>query len=138
MKRSDKNDRGTQPDPVIVEEIRRRTIKGDLPCAVAFNIAATIGIDPSRVGHTADLMNVSLSKCQLGLFGYTPNKKIVAPRTPEKAAVTDAIRRGLVNDRLPCATAWNIAADCGISKLAVANACEALNVKIKPCQLGAF
>lgn len=138
MKKSKKIDSGTQPDPLIAQEIHLRTIKGALPCAVAFDIAATLGIAPSQVGNTADLMEVSLSKCQLGLFGYMPNKKIVAPRTPEKAAVTDAIRGGLVNDRLPCTTAWSIAADCGISKMAVARACEAMNVKIKPCQLGAF
>lgn len=138
MKKSDKNDSGTQPDPFIAKEIRQRTIKDALPCAVAFDIADSLGVTPSQVGKCADSMHVSLSKCQLGLFGYTPNKKIVAPRTPQKEAVNQAIRKGLINDRLPCAAAWNIAADCGISKLAVANACEALNVKIKPCQLGAF
>ena len=105
---------------------------------MAFDIAAILGIAPAIVGKTADSINVSLSKCQLGLFGYLPNKKIVESRPAESVAVSDAIRIGLVKDRLPCATAWDIAAENGISKLAVANACEAMGVRIKPCQLGAF
>jgi len=138
MKKSKNIDSRTQPDPLIAKEIHKRSKAGALPCAVAFDIAEVLGIAPSMVGRTADAINVSLSKCQLGLFGYTPNKKIVESRTPEKPAVADAIRGGLVNDRLPCAKAWEIATDCRIAKLAVANACEAIGIKIKPCQLGAF
>ena len=138
MKKSKSDDSRTQPDPLIANEIHKRVKAGPLPCAVAFDIATTLGGAPSRVGKTADSMNVSLSKCQLGLFGYTPNKKIVESRTPEQPAVTDAIGGALVDDRLPCAKAWEIATGCGIAKLAVANACEAMGVKIKPCQLGAF
>ena len=138
MTKSKSDDSRTQPDPLIAENIHKRSKKGALPCAVAFDIAATLGIAPPLVGRTADLMNVSLSKCQLGLFGYTPNKKIVAAHPPQQPAVADAIRGNLVNDRLPCAEAWNIATNYGISKMAVANACEDMGVKIKPCQLGAF
>jgi len=44
----------------------------------------------------------------------------------------------MVDERLPCAAAWDIAAQAGISKMALSAACEALGIKIKPCQLGAF
>ena len=138
MKKSRKKDPGQQPDPVIAREIRLRIKKEALPCAVAFEISRTLGVEPHAVGLTADSMGVSLSKCQLGLFGYSPNKKIVAPRSPDNEAVSRAIFQWLVNDRLPCVAAWSIAAEFSLSKLAVANACEALGVKIKPCQLGAF
>ena len=138
MKKTKENGSSVQPDPNIVKEINRNADGGALPCAVAFDIAAKLGIAPANVGKTADLINVSLSNCQLGLFGYQPNKKIVEPRPADEVTVTDAIRSGLVKDRLPCATAWNIATEKGISKLAVANACEAMGLRIKPCQLGAF
>ena len=138
MKPSHKDENGALPDPRIAEAINRRIKDETLPCALAFDIAATLGVEASQVGSTADLMEISLSKCQLGLFGYSPVKKIVAPRLPENGSVTEAIREGLVENRLPCVTAWKIAADFGISKLALAGACEAAGVKIKPCQLGAF
>jgi hypothetical protein len=138
MKISEKNLNNFEPDPNIMEKIRQSTKSGALPCAVAFDIAKSFGVAPLKVGRTADSMSVSLSKCQLGLFGYKPNKKIVKQRPAEKGSISDAIRDGLVENRLPCKTAWSIAADCNISKLSVANACEAMEVKIKPCQLGAF
>ena len=138
MKKSEKNIKDFEPDPNIMKRIRERTKSEALPCAVAFEIAKSFGVDPLQVGRTADSMSVSLSKCQLGLFGYKPNKKIVKQRPAKEVSISDAIRDGLVENRLPCATAWNIAADFSISKLSVANACEAMGVKIKPCQLGAF
>ena len=138
MKKSEKDLKGFEPDPDIVERIRQSTKSEALPCAVAFEIAKSCGVAPLQVGRTADSMRVSLSKCQLGLFGYKPNKKIVKQRPAEEVSISDAIRDGLVENRLPCATAWNIATDFNISKLSVANACEAMDVKIKPCQLGAF
>ena len=138
MKKTEKNLKDFEPDPSIMERIRQNTKSEALPCAVAFEIAESFGVAPLHVGRTADSMNVSLSKCQLGLFGYKPNKKIVKQQPAEKVSITDAIRDGLVENRLPCVTAWNIAADFNISKLSVANACEAMGVKVKPCQLGAF
>lgn len=138
MKLSEKHTGGGRPDPAIEREIRARAKAEALPCAVAFEIAKVLGCRPSEVGRTADLMNFSLVKCQLGLFGYAPQKKIVTPRTPQDPSLGDALRSGLVDDRLPCATAWDIAARFGVSKMAVSSACEALGIKIKPCQLGAF
>ncbi len=48
------------------------------------------------------------------------------------------IRSRLSNGRLPCAAAWEIAAERKIPRMKVSSACEALKIKIKPCQLGAF
>lgn len=138
MRLSDKYVNDDQPDPAIAQEIQVRFRKDALACAVAFTIAGKLGCPPAEVGRTADLMHVSLVKCQLGLFGYQPQKKIVESRMPQETALGDAIRAGLVNDRLPCKTAWRIAAQFGLPKMTVSSACEALSIKVKPCQLGAF
>jgi hypothetical protein len=135
---SDKHKNDNQPDPAISQEIQVRLRKDALACAVAFDIAGKLGCTPAEVGRTADLLHISLVKCQLGLFGYKPQKKIVDSRMPQEPALGDAIRDGLVDDRLPCKTAWRIAAQFGVPKMTVSSACEALGIKIKPCQLGAF
>jgi len=57
---------------------------------------------------------------------------------PDNPDVTAAIRAALVDRRLPCASAWDIAKTFGVRKMVVSAACEALGIKIKPCQLGAF
>jgi hypothetical protein len=138
MSLSDKHKNDNQPDPAISQEIQMRLRKDALACAVAFDIAGKLGCTPAEVGRTADLLQISLVKCQLGLFGYKPQKKIVDSRMPQEPALGDAIRDGLVDDRLPCKTAWRIAAQFGVPKMTVSSACEALGIKIKPCQLGAF
>ncbi|MFZ0611922.1 MAG: hypothetical protein WAM73_06785 [Desulfobacterales bacterium] len=138
MSFTDKHANDARPDPAIAHDITSRLKKDGLACAVAFDIARKLGCAPAQVGRTADLMKVRLVKCQLGLFGYTPLKKIVEPRLPPEPALGEAIRSGLVNGRLPCETAWYIAAQFGVPKMAVSSACENLSVKIKPCQLGAF
>jgi hypothetical protein len=74
----------------------------------------------------------------MGLFGYTPEKKVVTPKPPTHPDLEDAVRAALVNDRLPCRAAWEIAARLDVSKMSVSAACEHLGIKIKPCQLGAF
>lgn len=126
------------PDPLIKEQILKRTQKDEIACAVAFEIADKLGVKPSEVGKTADLLEYRLVKCQLGLFGYKPGHSIVEAKLPENDKIVDAIKEFMVNDRLPCKTAWEIASRFDVHKLTISSACEALKVKIKPCQLGAF
>ena len=135
---ADKHGAGAQPDTAIKNEIQKRIKSDELPCAVAFKIASELNVPAGDVGKTADLIKVRLVKCQMGLFGYAPEKKIVTPKPPAHPNLESALREALVNDRLPCHAAWEIAARMDISKMSVSAACEYLGIKIKPCQIGAF
>ncbi len=110
----------------------------ELPCARAFEIGKETSAYSEEIGRTLDLCGVRISKCQLGLFGYVPHKKIVKPKPSEDARIEAAIRNGLADEGLPCRTAWDIASQFNVPKMSVSNACEAMGIKIKPCQLGAF
>jgi hypothetical protein len=127
-----------QPDRVIKSEILKRTHKNEIPCAVAFEIAKDLRVSPDAVGMTADLMNYRLVKCQLGLFGYHPQKKIVTPQHTVTEDLKNAISEALVQERLSCKSAWDIASRFNVRKMNVSGACEAMGIKIKYCQLGAF
>jgi len=127
-----------RPDPKIAEAVEARAGEKGLACAVAFDIAASLGVEPMEVGKTADLLGCRLNKCQLGLFGYSPEKKIVGPKHPEDPAVIQAIEDEAKSGRISCRQAWEIAKRFGVRKMTVSSACEAINIKIKPCQLGAF
>ena len=135
---STKHESDEKPDTSIKNEILNRTKNEKIPCAVAFEIAKTLQIWPEKVGKTADLMNFRLTKCQLGLFGYQPKKKIVKPQVSINADVKDAVSAALVQGRLSCQSAWDIASRLHTSKMTVSGACEAMGIKIKDCQLGAF
>ena len=127
-----------KPDSLIQAEILKHAKNNELPCAVAFEIAKDLGIAADLVGMTADLINFRLIKCQLGLFGYYPKKKMITPHTQVDPDLKNAISEALINEQLPCKSAWEIASRFNIRKMAVGGACEALKVKIKPCQIGAF
>jgi hypothetical protein len=111
---------------------------GELPCAIAFDIADKHQTSPAVIGECADRLKIRLVKCQMGLFGYQPEKKIVKPSVEVGAELGVQIEEALIVDRLPCASAWNIAEKLGVAKMEVSSACEAMGIKIKPCQLGAF
>ena len=110
----------------------------ELPCARAFEIEKETSASPEEIGRTLDLCGVRISKCQLGLFGYVPHKKTVKPKSSQDARIEAAIGNGLADERLPCRIAWDIASQYNVPKMSVSNACEAMGIKIKPCQLGAF
>jgi hypothetical protein len=78
-------------DQRIKDQLDRRAKNKKLPCAVAFKITDDINVSPAEVGKTADLLEIELVKCQLGLFGYTPEKKIVKPKTSQNQDLESAI-----------------------------------------------
>jgi hypothetical protein len=125
-------------DDVLRDELLKRVSDGELSCAVALEVAKELGVPSDTVGRAADLMELQLTKCQLGLFGYRPEKSIVKPATSVSPELEKAILTSVVNKRLPCNTAWEIARQLGIKRMKVSAACDALGIKIKPCQLGAF
>jgi len=138
QKFSEKHGPDAQPDPAVKEKINKHIREGELACAVAFKIAQELALPPAEIGKTVDLLDLRLNKCQLGLFGYKPDKKTVKARAPENRQIEEAIRQALVDGKLACREAWDIADRCKVTKMAVSGACESLGIKIKPCQLGAF
>ena len=129
---------GAKANPKIEAALRQEVSSGELPCAVAFKIAFDLNVQPKEVGHVADLLEMRLTKCQLGLFGYQPAKRIVKPAEHVSGDLEKAIKERLDHGRLPCVSAWNIANDLGIRKMKVSSACQALGIKISACQIGAF
>jgi hypothetical protein len=128
----------TEVDENIKKEILARLKNKGLPCAVAFAISTETDTPIAEIGMTADLIQVKLIKCQLGLFGYQPGKKVVSGKEDVDPTLKRRIVNGVSDGRLSCQKAWEIASRSDVPKMRVSNACEAMNVKIAPCQLGAF
>ncbi|MBU2489595.1 MAG: hypothetical protein KKA60_09415 [Proteobacteria bacterium] len=138
---SSREKKGYDPDvtveTVVGEALEKRTQDKTLNCADAFAASKETGLSPRQIGAAADLMGLRLERCQMGLFGF-PGKKIVKPAKTVDPGLEKEIREAMVNDRLSCVSAWEIADRRGLARMDVASACEALDVRIKPCQLGAF
>ncbi len=130
------------PDMSIDKEIATTVTTlisdGNITCAAAFSLAAKHAVSPSIVGTAIDLQEGRITKCQLGLFGYGPGPSPLDGGAPVDDHVKDAITAALVNDRLPCERAWEIADDLQLKRIEIAQACESLRIRINQCQLGAF
>ena len=134
----EKHPSGVSADPEIAQIVRERVVNGMIACANAATIALDLQKTMQEVGVVLDILEVSLAKCQLGLFGYPPDKKIVSPAISVTKEMETAINNGLANGSLSCAAAWKIAETLSVPKMNVSAACETMKIKIKPCQLGAF
>ncbi|MBW2107583.1 MAG: hypothetical protein JRI36_02800 [Deltaproteobacteria bacterium] len=133
-----KHGAGAPLSPALRDIVVHKADGGRLSCAVAFKIAIAHHLSPIEVGRAADLLELRLVKCQLGLFGYGPGKNVLTPVRSVPEPLKKAIFQGITDGRLPCKRAWEIAKAHDLHKFKIAAACNALDVKIGPCQLGAF
>ena len=132
---------GTRPNERIAKAIREKAPGGELACAVAEKIAKDLKVGIPEVGVTADLLEMKIKKCQLGLFGWgkkpdhgkdihaTDSVSVEMKRTLEEVA-----ENGVVT----CAGVWVIADRLGVERKVVSVACDTLGLKIRMCQLGTF
>jgi hypothetical protein len=135
---SEKHPTGRKPNPDVSAAVKKRGSSGALTCAQAFDIAKDLNVPPEEVGFTMDCLEIVIARCQLGLFGYSPVRRIVKPAESVEPALEKAIRNALVDTRLPCVASWKIAKGFRTARIKVSSACETLKIKISSCQLGAF
>ncbi len=125
-------------DHAIAPLIQQAENDGILACADAHRIAKQTHCTPEDIGIQADLLELRLSKCQLGLFGCISGNKNFNPDARITLAVRKIILEKQSDGRIDCKTCWDIAKECKISRIDMGTFCEQLEIRIKPCQLGAF
>jgi hypothetical protein len=133
-----KHPKDTKIDEDLKKEILEQVKNNSISCKKAEEIAEELGFMLQETGKAIDILNIKITKCQLGLFGYGETQKIVQPAKDLPPELQESITSSLENERLSCAAAWKIADKLNTSRMKVAAACEAMQIKIKPCQLGAF
>ena len=89
-----------------------------------------MGVSPAEVGIALDLLEIKISKCQIGIFGYGRENKYVKPMADVPDSLKTAIRENLTDGKLACRDAWKIAEKLGIGRMDVASACDTLGIKI--------
>lgn len=122
----------------VAELLKKKKADGAMACPLAFQAASELNMTPAEIGQAIDLLEIPISKCQLGLFGYSPVSRIIQPAESVSEELEAAIRSALTDGRLPCADAFRIAREFKLAKIRVSSACEKLKIKISACQLGAF
>ena len=133
-----KHPEGTKIDDDLKKEILEKVKNNNFSCKKAEEIASELGFSLEETGKAIDILNINIIKCQLGLFGYGETKKVVQPAKETTPELKESITAAVKDEMISCVAAWEISGKLNISRLKVASACEALQIKIKPCQLGAF
>ena len=124
----------------VEDAIRESLLDGRLPCKRAFDLASERDLSPSDVRQAADDMDARISRCQLGLFGFEDlgDKRLVHALPKVTDSLEKRIREALIEGCLPCAAAWRIAEEEALPRFLIGCACDTLEVRIAPCQLGCF
>ncbi len=130
---------GTRVAPRLEIAVKAAAARGRISCKTANAIAGDLGVTPLEVGQAADILEVSISQCQLGLFSHADDK-------PDKSETSDTVEPhlmrsivgALAENRMRCADAWRIADESGVNRREIGRACQIMNIKISRCQLGAF
>ena len=134
-----KHPEGLKMHSGAAERIQQQSSEGRITCTAAHKIVAEVGISPGEIGKTIDLMELRITKCQLGLFGYeTEKRSIVTPAEAVAKKVKARLMEGAEEGKISCLSLWQAAEDLGLSRLEISAANEALGLKICCCQLGAF
>jgi hypothetical protein len=132
---------GTKPNEQIVKAIREKSPGGELACGMGERISKELKVDISEVGITADLLEMKIRKCQLGLFGWgkkPSHGKDIHAADSVSVELKSALEEVAENGGVTCAALWMIADQLGTERKVVSTACDTLRLKIRKCQLGAF
>lgn len=125
-------------NPSIADALKEKSSDDKITCAAAFKLAENCRVTAGEIGFTADILEIRIIRCQMGIFGYEPEKKAVKPMENVPDELENAIRDKLADGKLTCSSAWEVARTLSIPRMRVSSACETLGIKIKSCQLGAF
>ena len=133
---------GKEIDGTISSALNNIVKDNQLACAAAHKAAQDLDVTPREIGIQADLMELRITHCQLGLFGYKGGEKKIdsgfkIPSDMEQA-IDQLIEKAEDKGRISCLEAWNLAKDLDAKRIDIASACEKKGIRIKPCQLGAF
>jgi CheY-like chemotaxis protein len=132
----------TAMDAKLKRAIRLSLRDGKLTCPAAWKVAEQVGVERFAVGEMADQLDIRVSHCQLGLFGYGEKRlgehKIMKPAHDATPELGEAIRAAAKDGRITCAQLFEIAERLGKPAMTASAQAEALGIKIASCQLGCF
>ena len=129
---------GAQLDQQLAGPIMQASSNGKLACASAHRLAKAQNCSPKQIGTQADLLELRITQCQLGLFGHAKGKKNFNPDARMTPQLKERILECQSDGTIACSTCWELAGEFKMSKLDMGSACEQIEIRIKPCQLGVF
>lgn len=132
---------GTTLNEQIAKAIRKKSPGDAIACGTCEKISKDLEVKILEVGITADLLEIKIIKCQLGLFGWgkEPNRvQGIQAADSVSLDIKSALEEAAENGVVTCGTLWRTADRLGVKRKVVSAACETLKLKTRACQLGIF
>jgi hypothetical protein len=131
---------GLSPSQLTALETRVRDslTKDYLPCAIAFKIAGDTGVPVVAVGQVADKIGHRITGCQIGCFKVEKTIRDGVKSKDIDGKVLAEIEALDSRGELTCAAVFELAKRYRMKPLAIADAANLNNLKIRNCQLGCF
>lgn len=126
------------PDPALSVKIRQLSKENCITCAAAHKAAGTSNVSPAAIGRQIDLLEYRIIECQMGLFGSTDGEKHLDSDIDVNPSLDKELDAKQTDRRISCRDCWDIAAKIKVKRIDVGSACEKKQIRIKPCQLGAY
>ncbi len=133
-----KKHQGQEINEKAASVLRQKSKQGKITCAAVHAAAKELGITPAQAGIQADLLELRLTKCSLGLFGYEPDWNLLQKDLPVSEELNTAIDKISEDGRITCDACWKTADNLKLKKTDISSACEKKGLKIKKCRIGAF
>ena len=109
-----------------------------IACRAAHEIAHELKCPPLKVGQTADLIEIRINRCQLGLFGRKESDAQSLSKGDVRQEIKTAVKSAVSQGKIACSVCWQLADQLDLSRHEMGRLCDALKIKVSPCQLGAF
>jgi len=132
-------------DPRIIEAINEGAMEGKFSCFMAEDTVKRLRVTWEQTKDALKLSGLHIYRCQMGLFGYSPESGILVPKSEDKLntvngksafgadpnmtpLVEAAIRSSLVNGCLSCRAAWTIADKFNLTRRDMALFCVPMKI----------
>jgi len=125
-------------DRLVQKEVETEPGEGRLSCARARGLAHRLGVSPDEIGDALLRLDIRITDCQLGCFGSRRATPEELDNLQVSGVLIEEIDKSLVDGRLPCSSAFEIAEKLKTSPNQVGKAANRQKVKISGCQLGCF
>jgi len=128
--------------PEVADALKKKAVEGRISCAAVHAIAHSFHMPPWEVGVQADLIELRLTLCILGLFGHEHenqgNRKNLDVQVHLSSELKETLLKKATDNKVSCIECWDMARQFKLKPSHVSSACEKMGIKIKPCQIGAF
>ena len=128
--------------PEVVNALKNKAVEGRISCAAVHAIARSFHMPPLEVGVQADIIELRLTRCILGLFGHERKKQESRKNLDIHVHISSELKKIILKQakdkKITCIECWGIARQLKLKPSHVSSACEKMGIKIKPCQIGAF